>query len=156
AFQRAVARAKKKIERAENELRLADGVLRGMAHQNISRIRLDFGWAQMSLEKLLFELEDLFWSRRYLPPRDYLRWSGKLEQTVLEGMRRLRSVLDMLPFRENAWRDVSDLERSAPLVRCELLLYKLWRQFFVVGACYSATLSVQHEPNRAHQPLRTA
>jgi hypothetical protein len=90
------------------------------------------------------DMEVIFWKRHYLSASEYLRTSGVLEQMVLDGMRRLRSVLDMLPYRAMAWVTLSDADQSAPLVRAERLVFKLWRQFFIVGAFYSAVLKNQH------------
>jgi hypothetical protein len=141
------AESLKKIERGEQELGLAEESLRGMAHQTIWLIPLEFGWAQLRLERMLFECESLFWERRPLAATEYLQRSGGLEQLILDGMRRLRGVLDVIPYRlgrrdetGKSWRPDSD----ASVVQAELMLYKLWRQFFVAGAYHSTLLSSRH------------
>src|SRR5262249_46389999 len=113
--------------------------------QNIWLIPLEFGWAQLRLERMLFEIEKHFWSWRRLSAVDYLQKTGTLEKLILDGMRRLRSVLDIIPFRTGNWSQEIErnTERSA-IVQAERMVYKLWRQFFVAGAYYSSLVSYQY------------
>ncbi len=142
----AIASARKKIDRAEAELDQAETALRGMTHQNLWRVRLDFGWGQVCLERMLFEVEELFWNRGPLPAPEYLRRSGRHEKTILEGLRRLRSVLDVLPFRASCWKREKKAQGAqlAPIIVVERMMYRVWRQLFVVGAYNAAILSHRH------------
>jgi hypothetical protein len=141
--------ALKKIERAEAELMRADIMLSAATHQNLYRIRVDLGWAQLRIERLLFEFErGLLAETGVLSATEYSQRNGAVEQLILDGMRRLRSVLDHLPFVVKLWLEVEkDKEQGQPLVQTERMVYKLWRQLFVIGAFFSALLHEQH--NRA-------
>ncbi len=94
----------KKIKRAEEELLQAEELLHDLAHENSWKIALEFGWAQVQLEKMLFDLEILFLEGdKKLNETEYLKKSGALEQSILAGMRRLRNVLDMVPYSPDDW-----------------------------------------------------
>ncbi|MEE9339313.1 MAG: hypothetical protein V3U87_14650 [Methylococcaceae bacterium] len=128
----------KKIERAEQELRRAEALLRSMAHQNIWLIHMEFGWAQIKIERMLFEIEKLFWSWSSLDVSSYLRKSGELEQKIINGMQHLRNVLDAIPYQSSIQPEYSSM------IQIERMVYKLWRQYFVIGAYYSSLLSSQY------------
>ncbi len=135
----------KKIERAEQELHCAEVLLRNMAHQNIWLIHMEFGWAQIKIERMLFEIEKLFWSWSKLDVSEYLRKSGELEQKILDGMRHLRNVLDAIPYQ--SWKTTEDEKKQwaeESLIEIERMVYQLWRQYFVIGAYYSSLLSSQY------------
>lgn len=149
----AAAACLKKIERAEQELSRAELAIRGMAHQNIWVIPLEFGRAQLRLERMVFEAEALYWSGHGLTVTEYLQRNGSLEQFILEGMRSLRGVLDMIPYRSGTWE--AEVGRSPTLstsLQAELMLYQLWRQFFVAGAFYSGLLSDRHASGPLREP----
>lgn len=135
----------KKIRRAEQELVRAEDALDGMAHQNLWRVALEFGWAQVRLEWILFQLENLFWEWPRLDESAYLRESGVLEQSILDGLRRLRNVFDAIPYCPLRWEDKEEKRKTmgiAPsMADIEVLAFELWRQFFVAGAYYSSLLS---------------
>lgn len=133
----------KKIERAEQELRHAEKLLRNMAHQNIWLIRMEFGWAQIKVERMLFEIELLFLSWQSLTVTEYLKKSGELEQAILDTMQRLRNVLDIIPYQSQKWTEMNnnEMEPGQVMFQIECSVYKLWRQLFVVGACYSSLLN---------------
>ncbi len=95
----------KKIKRAEQELCQAEELLHDLAHENSWKIALEFGWAQIHLEKILFDLELLFLEGHPLNKIEYLKKSGALEQSILAGMRRLRNVLDMVPYSPDDWEN---------------------------------------------------
>jgi hypothetical protein len=135
----------KKIERAEKELQRAEEALRGMAHQNNWLLSLEFGWAQIKLDRMLFEIESLFWSWDSLAPTAYLQRSGALEKLILEGMRRLRNSLDIIPYSSKTWPKRDGWGLATSIVDCECMHYKLWRQYFVAGAFYSALLSSRRQ-----------
>ncbi len=138
----------KKIARAEQELHNAEKLLRRMAYQNIWLIRMEFGWAQVRVERLLFEMEILFLLRQPLSVNQYLKKSGELEQTILDTMQRLRNVLDTIPYQSCQWNKNTgkeDMEKAIgagrSMFQIECNVYKLWRQLFVVGAYYSSLLN---------------
>ena len=135
----------KKIERSEQELRCAETLLRNMAHQNIWLIHMEFGWAQIKIERMLYEIEKLFWSWTKLDVSEYLRKSGELEQKILDGMSNLRNVLDAIPYL--SWKTTDSQEKQLganSMIEIERMVYKLWRQYFVIGAYYSSLLSSQY------------
>lgn len=135
----------KKIERAEQELRHAESLLRSMAHQNIWVIHMEFGWAQVQIERMLFEIERLFLSWPSLTVTQYLQKSGDLEQKILDVMQRLRNVLDTIPYQSCPWDEIKRDEEATgagrSMFQIECSAYKLWRQLFVVGAYYSSLLN---------------
>lgn len=149
----------KKIERAEQELSHAEKLLCGMAHQNIWLIHMEFGWAQVRIERMLFEVELLFLSQQPLTVTEYLKKSGELEQTILDVMQRLRNVLDIIPYQSNTWDEMEEKEadqckagRSMFAIECNTL--KLWRQLFVAGAYYSSLLNCLY--SHSHLDAATA
>lgn len=150
----AAAASLKKIERAEKELQRAEEALRGMAHQNSWLLSLEFGWAQIKLERMLFEIEALFWSWDTLILTEYLQMSGAFEKLILDGMRRLRNSLDIIPYRSKRWPKHHDWGLAASIVDTECMIYKLWRQYFVAGAFYSALLSNRRQ-NLIHLERKT-
>ncbi len=104
---------------------------------------------------MLFEVEKLFWSCPILSATEYLQRSGALEQLILGGMQRLRSVLDVTPYRPGSWTAEMDetVTRNSAIVQAECMLYMLWRQFFVAGAYYSSLLTILYEVPVAIGPL---
>ncbi|MCX7098068.1 MAG: hypothetical protein NTV43_09230 [Methylococcales bacterium] len=133
----------KKIDRAESELHNAEKLLRSMAHQSNWLIYMEFGLAQVQIEKMLFEMELLFLSRRPLTVTEYLKKSGKLEQKILDAMQRLRNILDIIPYDSRQLNDIDENERSAgrSMFKLECNTFKLWRQLYVVGSFYSSLLN---------------
>ena len=96
----------KKIIRAKQELHLAEELFRSMMNQNKWLIFVELGWAQTKLECLLMEIEKLFLTRPELDENRFLDKSGYLERNILEGMRRIRSVLDLIPFDPTLWDEI--------------------------------------------------
>lgn len=145
ALQPIASSSLKKIERAEQELHHAEKLLRSMAHQNIWLIHMEFGWAQVQVERMLFEMERLFLAWPSLTVTQYLQRSGDLEQKILDAMQRLRNVFDTIPYQSCSWDDMKkDEEESGAgrsMFQIECSTYKLWRQLFVVGAYYSSLLN---------------
>lgn len=130
----------KKIDRAEQELRISEEILNSMKYNTNWIIKLEFGWAQTILERMLFEIELLYLEWPELDNTNYLQRTGKLEQKILEGMKRLRNILDMIPYTQVT--DKKDITILPPyLVKIERNAYILWKQFFVVGAYYTGILS---------------
>lgn len=147
-----------KIGRAEYELRLAEGLFQNMAHRNIWLVFLEFERAQLRLERMLFEMEALFLEQPPLSSSEYLKRSGILEHHVLEGLGRLRNVLELIPFRAENWDETfkaiqeaneefqSYLNKNKPkssgtpmeedyptLIKIERMSYALWDEFYIVG-----------------------
>lgn len=138
----------KKIERAEQELRQTETLLRDLSHHNIWLIYLEFGCAQIQIERMLYEIEILFLSWQQLSVTEYLQKSGHLEQKILNVLRRIRNVMDAIPYRSDKWNDMEKERRVRGLLlkgrllfRIEYGAYMLWRQLFVVGAYYSSLLN---------------
>ena len=136
----------KKIERAEQELCHAEALMRDLSHHNIWLIYLEFGWAQIQIERMLYEIEILFLSWRLLTVTEYLQKSGLLEQKILNVMRRIRNVMDAIPYQYKTWETIKQEEggsgaRGLLMFRIECGSYMLWRQLFVVGAYYSSLLN---------------
>lgn len=136
----------KKIERAEQELRQAETLLRDLNHHNIWLIYLEFGWAQIQIERLLYEIETLFLSwQPFSSATEYLQKCGHLEQKVFNVLRRIRNVMDAIPYQPKPWVNIKVEEgektRGLLIFRIEAGTYKLWRQLFVVGAYYSSLLN---------------
>jgi hypothetical protein len=155
----------KKINRAEQELYQAEEILHDIAHEKMWQILVEFGWAQIKLERMLFEMELLFLESQELNESEYLKKSGALEQLILETMQRLRNVLDMIPYSSNEWEtekeiidrpiknninkpqniDEKDESYYPTLVKIERMSYKLWKQLFIAGAYYTGLLSEQYK-----------
>ncbi len=150
---RAVNTSLKKINRAEQELYQAEELLQNIAHEKIWLISVEFGWAQVQLERMLFEMELLFLQSRSLDKSEYLKKSGALEQLILSTMQRLRNVLDMIPYSSNLWSDEKPQmteeaqkndEYHPMLIKMERMSYSLWKQLFIAGAYYTGLLSEQY------------
>lgn len=136
----------KKIERAEQELTLGDDLLGNTFHLRSWLVFLEFGRAQLSLERMLFEMENLFLTWPKLDDTQYLQKSGELELSILDSMGRLRKVLDLIPFRNDFWED-KDNKKSYPLlVEVERMCYGLWSDLFIAGAYFNGLLNKLHEP----------
>ncbi len=135
----------KKIKRAEHELTQAEKIFQNIAHQNIWLIHLEFGWAQIKIEKILFEMELLFLSWISLDVTEYLKKSGELEQEILDTMKRIRNVFDLIPYQSRPWDkakkgEINEVEAGRSMFNIECNTLKLWRQLFVVGTYYSRLL----------------
>jgi hypothetical protein len=104
---------------------------------------------------MLFELDLLFFEKDRLNSTEYLKKSGLLEQSILDGMQRLRIVLDIIPYSSNNWsverinhkkRSNSGDEKKYPtLIKIERMTFRLLRHFFVAGAFYTALLEKLHK-----------
>ncbi len=142
-LQPVVAASLKKIKRAEQELDHAERLFRNMAHQNIWLIHLEFGWAQLLIEKMLFEMELLFLAWPSLEVTDFLKESRDLEQTILECMKRIRNVFDIIPYQSSPWDEIQidEMESGRSMFKIECNALKIWRQLYVVGAYYSRLLN---------------
>ncbi len=150
---RAVNTSLKKINRAEQELSQSEELLQNIAHEKIWLISVEFGWAQVQLERMLFEMELLFLESRSLDEAEYLKKNGALEQLILSTMQRLRNVLDMIPYSSNLWMDEKPQmtekaqkndEYHPMLIKMERMSYSLWKQLFIAGAYYTGLLSEQY------------
>ena len=145
AVQPIAASSLKKIKRAERELAQAEKLFQNIAHQNIWLIHMEFGWAQVQIEKLLFEVELLFLSWPSLNVTEYIKKSGELEQAILDTMKRIRNVFDILPYQSRLWNKIitdrqNEVEASRSMTNLERNTLKLWRQLYVVGFYYSRLL----------------
>ena len=145
AVQPIAASSLKKIKRAERELAQAEKLFQNIAHQNIWLIHMEFGWAQVQIEKLLFEVELLFLSWPSLNVTEYIKKSGELEQAILDTMKRIRNVFDILPYQSRQWNEIiknrqNEVEASRSMTNLERNTLKLWRQLYVVGFYYSRLL----------------
>jgi hypothetical protein len=134
----------KKIERGEQELLLAEKLLRTLTHQNNWLIHMEFGWIHIRIERMLYEVESMFFSWESLSVTQYLQKSGDLEQKILDCMQRLRAILDVIPYQLCSWEDINkdstEVKAGRSMFQIECSVYKLWRQLFVVGAFYSNLL----------------
>jgi hypothetical protein len=106
---------------------------------------LEFGWAQIKIEKILFEMELLFLSWTSLDVTEYLKKSGELEQEILDTMKRIRNVFDLIPYQSRPWNEakkgeINEVEAGRSMFNIECNTLKLWRQLFVVGTYYSRLL----------------
>ncbi len=142
----------KKIKRAEHELAQAEKLFQNIAHQNIWLIHMEFGWAQIRIEKLLFEIELLFLSWSSLDVTDYIMKSGELEQEILDTMKRIRNVFDLIPYQSLKWSDIkkerkNEVEAGRSMTNLERNTLKLWRQLYVVGFYYSRLLGYLYKKN---------
>ncbi len=138
----------KKIARAEQELGLAKNLFGAMSHQKLWQVYMELGFAQLQLERMLFELEALYLDWRLPNQIEYLKWNGKIEQTIIDALGYLRSVFDLLPFNSLYWSDVvckSDnvLSDDLPaLIKIEIMSYALWNSLFITGIIYSSLLDM--------------
>ncbi len=139
-----VSREQLKLERAERELEYAEACLRTSPHAVLWAIRLDLGAAVIRQERLLFQLEHLYWDDARWDNVALARHSGQLERDVLEVMRRLRSVLDALPYEPNRWHELSHRSRE-PLIGTERMAYAVWQQLFVVSAAARVVLRMRRD-----------
>jgi len=155
----------KKIKRANQELLQAERLLQDIAHEKIWIIVLEFGFAQLQLEKLLFRMELLELGNNNMSEFKFLKENGSLERSILEGMQRLRNVLDLIPFDSRLWQTVNDatLEQKEDsnsanfpmLIMFERMCYKLWKHFFVVGGYYSRLLNIQYHSGQVGKASTT-
>jgi len=139
----------RKVHRADKEIRRASELIHDAEHLTRWRSLWNLGVAQVQLEKLLFESEELFVRRGSLNSREYSERSGRFEQTILDGLRALRTSLDELPFcelphdlaRKNAKRIDRQTEDWYFEFHVESKVWGLWRQFYVVAAYFDSLLN---------------
>jgi hypothetical protein len=135
----------KEINHAEDTLMKAERLLSKMAHQNSWVVCMEFGLAQVQIEKMLFEMELRFLAWQPLNVGEYIKESSRLESKILKAMQRIRNVLDTIPYQASKWDKVKeeydnrDSKRSMVNIECNA--FKLWRQLFVVGFFYAKLLS---------------
>lgn len=136
-----IAKEGAKLRRAESEVDRAACVLENVRHQTTWSVRMHIGQAQVRFERVLLSIEEFVRGSRGLDDNAFSRSSGQLEQSVLSGMRHLRSALDLLPYVGGTWVECRDSSvRRAPMIRDEQLIYALWIQFYVVSRFYWAVL----------------
>ncbi|ASF46361.1 hypothetical protein CEK71_09865 [Methylovulum psychrotolerans] len=146
----------KKIDRAEQELNLAKNVFGTMSHQKLWQVYMELGFARLKLERMLFELEELYLNWRQPNQDEYLKISGKIEQTIIDTLGYLRSVFDLLPFNSSDWASACKSEdvfsNDLPsLTKIEIISYALWNSLFIVGIFYSALLGLSEKKENKEQ-----
>lgn len=146
----------KKLERAEQELLNAKNIFGSMSHQKLWQVYMELGFAQLKLERLLFELDEFYSNWRKLSNDEYIRLSGLFEQKILDAFGCLRSIFDLLPFNSSTWNDscksenVFDNELPS-LIKIEIMCYALWNSLFYVGVIYSSMLALSKQSKNAKQ-----
>lgn len=171
----------KKIERAEQELNLASTLFANISHLRLWSVFLEFGQAQITLERMLFEMEILYLTQLNSKDQpamggglkgeaqqknsintEYLKRNGALEQDILYGMEKLRKALDLLPFVvEKDYTKVEDeIEKSyghgvkSVLLEIECMCYALWSDLYVAGAFLNSVINVffkEHAENKSEE-----
>lgn len=147
----------KKVERAEQELNSAVELFGRISHLRLWSVFLEFGQAQVALERMLYEAEILaltypkFGAKQNMVLNtEYLKRNGRLEQNILYCMGKLRKTLDLLPIRMDDWEQTklkiekynNPDNRYPLLIDIERMCYGLWSDLFIVGAYFNSTLDV--------------
>lgn len=140
-----IAKEANKIRRAESEVQRAAFLLDHAQHQTIWSLRMHIGIAQVTFARLLLDLEKIVRSNTAIEGNVFARLSGELEQSVLNGMRHLRSALDLLPFINESWNDIcGSVTEHCPSVKDERKICALWMHLYVVSRFYWGVLQIWH------------
>ncbi|SDX21936.1 SIR2 family protein [Nitrosomonas oligotropha] len=141
-----LAKETNKIRRAESEVQRAGSLLDHARHQTIWSLRVHMGAAQITFERLLFDLEKLIRSKVKIEGNTFAKLSGELEQSVLNGLRHLRSALDLLPFITEKWSNIHEsLVEHCPSVENERKIYAIWLHLYVISRFYWEVLRIGHQ-----------
>ena len=145
-----VAKELRKVNRADKEIRTALNLMGESENLTRWRALAHLGVAQVQMELMLFQSEDIFVRRKSLPDRLFSETFGRFEQVMLDGLRNLRAALDLIPYVPDEWSVVKSMATSKNTSErrfffeysVETKVWSLWRQFYIAAAYFDGLMSV--------------
>ncbi|MDB5340171.1 MAG: hypothetical protein JWN70_5790 [Planctomycetaceae bacterium] len=134
----------RKVDRADREIRRAVEALRNAENMTRWRCLAHLGVSQVQLERLLFQSEVILVGRSVLAPSEFSEQCGQSEKILLDGLRNLRSALELLPYISDPWKDAKVKHSNTFEFKVECKVWSLWRQFYVSSSFFEGLLATYY------------